>query len=79
MLQKKLACVALNLLEELCAAYDEENGSFPESQYEGLAIFAFAKEKLEGPDSRRDPDEPELLVDITREWIEKHPEIKRKL
>lgn len=32
-------------LKFICNAYDEENGRYPESSYEGGAIFSFYKEK----------------------------------
>lgn len=32
-------------LRALCIAYDNENGAYPESDYEGLAIFEFFMEE----------------------------------
>jgi hypothetical protein len=34
-------------LKKICAAYDERYGSYPESAYEGMAVYDFAEDYME--------------------------------
>jgi hypothetical protein len=39
------AMIDLVELKKLCAEYDRENGTYPESEYEGAEIYKFAEDR----------------------------------
>ena len=39
--------ISLNELKKMCKEYDRVNGQYPESFYEGLAVFRFIVEQMQ--------------------------------